>query len=172
MGRYWKYTPLVVEKTKTSVKARMHWARYCVTTTSSGVCFDRPRACLMLSNIGLSARLRRKYAAMSPNNPPSTNGKRQESEASEGSRPATKVARAAAAAPISNPQLTTPWNVPLDNPSRLLAACSLTNTDAPGSSPPTAQPCRMRSSKSVAAREPANQGVGWQQAHQECRYGH
>ena len=56
------------------------------------------------------------FAAGRPNNPPMTNGMRQDSSARAGSDAATRLDSAAAPAPSSRPQFTTPWNVPLARP--------------------------------------------------------
>jgi hypothetical protein len=101
------------------------------------------------SNTGVSARRRRRNTAKKPNTPPIRNGMRHAYACTSAALQLLLI-HVAISDPIRIPTVRPDVSVPQAKPVRRSGTCSATNVHAPGTSPPTAAPCRMRISSSAS----------------------
>ncbi len=116
----------------------------CRTTTAltGSSCASALRCCIS-RKIGVSCNQRRRYIATSPKAPPSRNGIRQP-QSSTACWVMLVFTNVATTEPSRIPTVSPAVSVPQAIPIRRAGTCSATNTQAPGTSPPIAAPCKMR----------------------------
>ena len=101
----------------------------------------------MAVNTGVSLSQRRRYTARKPNTPPSTNGSRHHPPSTSAWLNQVLIA-VETSEPIRMPAVSPADSVAQAKPTRPRGACSATKVQAPGTSPPIAMPCTMRSASS------------------------
>ncbi len=127
------------------------WSR---TTAFSGNSAASERRSRISANTGVSCSLRRRNIASRPNTPPAMKGRRHAHASTSASSNAALIARA------TNEPSRMPLHRPAESAPQAKArcrvdTCSVTNTHAPGASPPIAAPCMIRStSNRIGASTP------------------